>query len=159
MKRNIKASLIILGVASIICAALGILYNMSTLWANLSGAFQKLTKKENLLYFNQSFYAMSAICVTFYLLLLFCGIYFLKLQIKFVSLFITILICEVIYFFSLGFIGWNLKGISHSIAAASGIANGGLMAQFVILFPLWGTILALWARNSIQNAKDEIKTI
>ncbi len=110
MKRNIKASLILLGVVSIIGAVLGLLYNISTLWASSSGAFEKL-------------------------------------------------ISEALYFFSLGFVGWHLKGASLSIAAASGVANGGLMAQFIILLPLWGIVLTLWVRKKIQNAKNEIKTI
>ncbi|MFZ3138361.1 MAG: hypothetical protein WA126_13340 [Thermodesulfovibrionales bacterium] len=156
MKRNIKASLITLGVVSIICAVLGLFYNMSTIWASFSGAFQKLIKEKNLLYFYPSFYAMSAICVVFYLLLIFCGVYFMRLKIRFTNLFIAILLCEVLYFFSLGFVGWNLKGASLSIAAATGVANGGLMAQFVILFPLWGIVLVLWVRKKFKNEQNEI---
>jgi hypothetical protein len=152
MKRNIKASLITLGVVSIICAVLGILYNMSSLWASFSGAFQKLIKEQNLIYFYPSFYAMSAICVIFYLLLIFCGIYFLRLSIRFSYVFIATLVCEVLYFFSLGFVGWHLKGASLSIAAATGVANGGLMAQFFILFPVWGIILSLWTKKKMQKS-------
>lgn len=158
MKRNIKASLITIGIVSIICAILGLLYNIATLLTSFSGAFEKLIKEQNLIYFYPSFYAMSGICIVFYLLLIFCGIYFLRLQVRFAYLFITVMLCEVLYFLSLGFVGWQLKGASLSIAAATGVANGGLMAQFIILFPLWGTILALWARKNIQNAKGQIKT-
>ena len=152
MHRKIKASFITLGAVSIVCAVLGLLYNMSTLWASYSGAFQKLTKQENLLYFYQAFYAMSALCVFFYFLLLLCGIYFLKLQMRFIYLFIAVLIGEVLYFFSLGFIGWRLGDISRSIAAATGVANGGLMAQFFILFPVWGIILSLWTKKKLQKS-------
>ena len=151
MRKNIKASLIILGIISIVCSVLGLFYNASTLIASLSGAFHELMKEKNLPHFYLAFYIMSAICITFYLLLFLCGIYFIRLKVRFVSLFVSILLLEVIYFFSIGAIGWHLDNLSHSIAAATGVANGGLMAQFIILFPLWGGILALWTKNKIQS--------
>jgi hypothetical protein len=151
MKENIKASLIILGVISIICSILGLLYNISMLYACFSGAFEELIKENKLFYFYQSFYTMSAICIVFYLLLFFCGIYFIKLLIRFVWLFISVLVSEIVYFFSIGALGWNLGDVSHSIAAATGVANGGLMIQVFILFPLWGSILALWLKKKIQS--------
>jgi glucan phosphoethanolaminetransferase (alkaline phosphatase superfamily) len=151
MKRNIKASLITLGIVSIICAILGLLYNMLTLWTSFSGAFEKLTKEQNLTYFYPSFYAMSGICVVFYILLIFCGIYFLRLQIRYAYIFVATLVCEVLYFVSLKFALWNLKHATLSIAAGTGVANGGLMAQYFILFPVWGIVLTLWIKKKIEK--------
>jgi glucan phosphoethanolaminetransferase (alkaline phosphatase superfamily) len=151
MTKKIKIFLIVLGVVSVISAAFGLFYNMTTLWANHSGAFEELTRKENLIYFHQAFYAMSAFCIISYLLLFFFGIAFLKSKTRYVSFFVALLVSEVIYFFLIGSVGWGLKRAGHSIAAASGVANGGLMAQFIILFPIWGSIIALWAKKTIQN--------
>jgi len=151
MKKKIKASLIVIGVVSIVSAAFGLFYNMTTIWANHSGAFEELNRKENLLYFHQAFYAMSTFCIISYLLLFFFGLAFLKRQTRYAALFAALLISEVIYFFLIGFVGWSLKSAGHSIAAASGVANGGLMVQFFILFPLWGSVLALWAKRKIEN--------
>jgi hypothetical protein len=38
-----------------------------------------------------------------------------------------------------------------SVGAATGIANGGLMAQFIILFPLWAPLVVWWARKKLQS--------
>jgi hypothetical protein len=152
MKKNIKTSLITLGVVSIVCAVLGLLYNTGTAYAGFSGAFAKIIKEYRLLYFYQAFYAMSAICVAFYILLLLCGIYFLKLQNKFTYLFMGVMVAEVLYFLFLRFMVSNFADdYAHSIAAAAGVANGGLMAQYFILFPIWGGILALWIARKSQD--------
>jgi hypothetical protein len=33
--------------------------------------------------------------------------------------------------------------------AASGVSSGGLMYQIYVVFPIWGPLLALWARRRI----------
>jgi hypothetical protein len=153
MERNIKASLITLGVVSTICAVLGLLYNMGTAYAGFSGAFAKIIREQKLGYFYQAFSAMSAICVVFYILLMMSGIYFLKLQERFINLFMGVMVAEVLYFLLLRFIVSSLADIyALSIAAATGVANGGLMAQYFILFPIWGCILALWTKRKIEKS-------
>jgi hypothetical protein len=114
----------------------------------LSGAFPP---DKDLPYFYQAFYAMSAICILCYLTLIFCGVAFLRRTVRFVWLFVSIMIFEVVYFFSLGFFLWPMPQLGLSVAGATGVANGGLMVQFLILFPLWGSILALWAKRQLQN--------
>jgi len=149
--KKIKLLFIVLGVVSVVSAAFGLFYNITTLWANHSGGFEELNRKENLIYFHKAFYAMSTFCIISYILLFFFGLAFLKRKTSYVPLFVILMITEVIYLFLIGFVGWGLSGAGHSIAAASGVANGGLMAQFIILFPLWGSIVALWAKKKIQN--------
>ncbi|MCH7813117.1 MAG: hypothetical protein IID40_03760 [Planctomycetes bacterium] len=70
-------------------------------------------------------------------------------------LFTGVMIFEVVYFFGIAFFGiallWMTPGIGRSVAAASGISSGGLMFQFLPLFPLWGPLLARWAKGSIEG--------
>ena len=152
MKKSVVVSLVVLGIVSIICAGFGLYYNISTISVSFSGAFDKLIQEHQLSHFYAAFYAMSSVCILFYLLLLLCGVYFIRRKIRYVPLFVIVLLMEIIYFFAIGGFGWHLGDISQSIAGATGVANGGLMAQFFILPPLWGSVLAIWAKK--QNRKS-----
>lgn len=63
------------------------------------------------------------------------------------------LLFEIVYFFSLGML-WLAPSMGMSVAAATGVANGGLMAQFLILFPLWAPLLAFWARRHLNDSTN-----
>jgi len=148
MNKRAQMSLIAIGVVCVISAAFGLFYNFSTLTVALSRAFP--TDKDSP-YFYQAFYTMSSVCILCYLLLFCCGVAFLRRSVRLVWLFVSLMIFEVIYFFSLGFFLWPMPQLGLSIAGATGVANGGLMAQFLILFPLWGSILAIWAKRHLQS--------
>ena len=92
---------------------------------------------------------MSAICLACYLTLLVIGIQFVRLKSSLVPLFTGVMIFEVVYFFSIALF-WMIPGIGMSVAAASGVANGGMMFQFLPLFPLWGALLARWAKKGME---------
>ncbi len=47
---------------------------------------------------------------------------------------------------------WTVPKIGLSVAGATGAANGGLMAQFIILFPLWAPFAVHWARKRSLHA-------
>jgi len=45
--------------------------------------------------------------------------------------------------------------IGHSVGAASGVANGGLMFQLIILFPIWGGILGFWTKRKSRSPRGQ----
>lgn len=102
---------------------------------------------------------MLSICLAFYALLAFFGVQFWQLKTRLRFWFLGLLIAEVAYVFSLGFL-WRLdqEQIAMSIAAATGVANGGLVAQGITLFPIWGAIIVFWAHsNSSLSGRTEAR--
>jgi hypothetical protein len=151
MSTATRLSVILVGCASTLTGLLGLCYNGITLFSALQGAFSGSVADQGLKYFYPAFYAMSAVCITCHMLLVVFGIDLLRQRFRF-SWFLTgVLVFEIVYFVSLGPL-WLVPGVGMSIAAATGVANGGLMAQFVILFPLWAPPLLWWARR--KSAQD-----
>jgi hypothetical protein len=64
-----------------------------------------------------------------------------------------VLLFEVIYFLSVSLL-WTRLTSGMSVAAATGVANGGLMVQFVILFPLWGPLVLWWAKKRLDQGEQ-----
>ena len=157
MKTLHKSLFIGTGVVGIICAIFGLLYNVITLMAASSGVFDKMNSDQPIPLFYQAFYTMSAICVIFYALLVFFSIQIIRTKKGYIWPLAILLVSEVIYFFSIGTLllhpQWGM-----SIGVATGVANGGLMIQFGILFPLWAPILLLVLRHlNKQNANQAIQ--
>ena len=142
MSRLPHHTLRLVGVALVIFAGLGLWYNGTTM-------FTDFPADPSTPYFRHAFYAMSAICVACYFTLLFVGLQFIRLKSSLVRLFIGVVIFEVVYTFGVGLF-WTGSGLGLSIAAATGVANGGLMLQFLTLFPIWGPLLARWAKRCIE---------
>ena len=94
--------------------------------------------QRGLSYFYPAFYTMSAVCVVCYVLLLACSTALLRSRVRWSGLLTGVLVFEVVYFFAVAAL-WMVPTIGQSVAGATGVANGGLMAQFIILFPLWAT--------------------
>ena len=74
--------------------------------------------------------------------------------------FTVVVIAEVVYFFSISIL-WLVPKINMSVAAATGVANGGLMIQFIILLPIWAPIVLRVAKrkqecNISQQVDQEI---
>ena len=137
-----RRALRFVGVAGIIFAGLG-------LWFNGTSILKEFPYDPSQPYFRQAFYTMSAICVACYLILAYLGVQFIRAKTAPLRLFVGLMIFEVAYFFSLAAF-WSTSRLGSSIAAASGVANGGLMFQLVGLFPLWGWLLARWAKTQIE---------
>jgi hypothetical protein len=146
--RAARAIFIILGVFSLISAGLGLLYNFGTLSAVWSGAFDEVRSElgEELPKVETAYYTMWAICTAFYLGLAFCGAQFLRYRHEIIWTFTGIMAAEVLFFIIVGRL-WAHSPYAASISAATGIAAGGLMVQFLLLFPLWGPIAGLLART------------
>lgn len=144
-----KGFIIMVGVVTIAMAGFGIWYNFRSLSASSSDFFHD----ESIPYFYQAFYIMSVICIACYIALLICGVQFVRLRTGLVKFFVSIIIFEIVYVFSIG-ITWLLPTVGMSIAAASGVANGGLMIQAISLFFLWAPIIAIWATKILQGAES-----
>ena len=143
-RKKAKFAMIIVGVFSITVAVMGIRYNIISFSTNFSG----FMKGQNITYFYPAFYTMSCICIACYICILICGVQFLRLRTGLIKLFTGVVIFEIIYFVSIGTI-CLIPNIGVSVAAAMGVANGGLMFQVFTLFPLWAPFLAGWAAKRI----------
>lgn len=97
-------------------------------------------------YFRRAYLTMVAICLIWYAALLGFSMHFWKLKTAWRYWFLGVLVAEAVYFFAIGLL-WTLEDqdIARSVAAATGVANGGLMAQAVSLFPIWAPIIVFWA--------------
>ena len=142
--KKAKVIMIGMGIVSISMAVVGLWYNLTTLFTN----FSSLVQEYDIPHFYPAFYTMSTICIGCYLVLLTCGVQFIRLRTGLVKLFVGILIFEVVYFFSIGTM-WLIPKVGMSVGAATGVANGGLMFQAFILFPLWAPFLAGWAHKRL----------
>jgi hypothetical protein len=129
-------------------AVRGILFNWYTLLADYSLKLTEFSKTHEMKGFYPIFYIMSAICVTFYLALMISGIQLIRKQTGWSFVLLGVVMVEFMYFMSLGAL-WANSPYNYTIGAASGISSGGLMYQVYTLFPLWGPLVALWARERI----------
>jgi len=150
MSKLPRISVNIVGVVAIIVALGGLIYNGISLSFAQSGAYSDLIKQQKLSYFYQAFYAMSGICIICYVIILLSGIALIRKRDSWSIILTGVLIFEVIYFLA-NSLFWALLEFDSrmSVAAATGVANGGLTIQGVILFPLWAPFLLRWAKKKI----------
>ena len=134
----------IVATTALVMAAYGIYYTVSYL-----ATLYSIPPDGETPYFREAYYTMVAVCLTFYVLLAFFGVQFLQLKTRLRFWFLSLLIAELIYIPLLGLL-WRLddERIAMSIAAATGVANGGLVAQGVTLFPIWATVIVFWAHSN-----------
>ena len=151
MNKPAKIIFCVIGTLSIVTGLFGLWYNGVTLATALSGAFDDEQTVTDMPHFSVAFYSMSLICVICYLLLVFFGFQFVRGRYANNPKFVGLLIFEVAFFFLTSFL-WFIPNVGSSIAGATGVSSGGMMAQFIILFPLWAAPLTLWA------AKQQHKT-
>lgn len=148
-RKKARIAMMVVGAVSMAAAVMGLWYNASTLFAD----FSDLTRELDIPYFYPAFYIMSGLCLLCYISLLICGLQFLRSRANLFRLFVGTVIFEVLYFFAIGIL-WMIPGIGMSVGAATGVANGGLTFQAVILFPLWAPFLAGWARKRISEPES-----
>jgi hypothetical protein len=94
---------------------------------------------------------MSGICVALYVLLLTSGVQLIRNKPNWAFVLLAVVVLEIAYFLDVGWL-WAHSPNAVSIAAASGVSSGGLMYQVYVVFPIWGPLLALWARRKILAA-------
>ena len=150
--KKAKVGLIIVGIAAVLLALQGFWYNFSTLFVAFSGKFSDISDKFDTPYFYPAFYTMSLICISCYIILLISGIQFTRQKMGMLKIFIGTLVFEVIYFFSIGMF-WLIPKIGMSIGVATGVANGGLVFQGILLFPIWAPWVVI--RSSKQTKESE----
>jgi hypothetical protein len=146
-----RIAILIIGVFAVVLGSLGVWFNFNTLFADYSVVVDEQTP-----YFHHAFYIMSAICLLCYLGLVACGVQFIRGSISMAGIFIGILAFEVSYFIALGLVWAVLSyylSLGLSVGAASGVANGGLIYQFFILFPFWGAATAWWSRRQLEPVR------
>ena len=153
MNNTPKVVIRVIGILSIILACSGLWYNTSSFFFILNSVEYDSEKP----YFKPAFFIMSLVCITCYVALLIIGIEFVRLKGRFRHTFVGLLIFEVVYFISISFL-WMVpvRNFAISVAAATGVANGGLMFQFITLFPLWAPFLVFWAHKRIRTQQEAI---
>jgi hypothetical protein len=135
-----------IGIVTIICAALGLLYNAQGFMVSLTGGFADVVREHRMIWFYPAFYTMSAICIACYVVLLWAGYCLTRQRFSTSGLLISVWLFEIGYFLALG-MSWRVPSLGESIAGATGVANGGMMVQFSILLPLWGPPAVFWLRR------------
>jgi hypothetical protein len=133
---------------AVLLAMLGLWYNYSTLFLDYSLSLQDSGKEHDVQNFYPIFYTMSVTCIVFYLLLLASGVQLIRNKTGWAFVLLAVVVAEVLYFLFVGYL-WAHSPARFSIAAATGVSSGGLTYQIYVLFPLWGPLLALWARRRI----------
>ena len=149
MKNLQPQSVVAVAAVGVLSAIFGLYYSGTSLFAAFGGRFSELVAQRKLAGFYPTFYFMSCVCITCYLLLLVSSVNLLLGRLRWSRLLTAVVIFEVAYFAAVAAL-W-LSPFGMSVGAATGVANGGLMAQFVILFPLWAPLLLWRARRKAEH--------
>lgn len=149
--RPILLPAVIVGGMTVVAMTVGLLFNASVLWTVLSGGFDAFQSELDVPYFREAFFVMWTIGVACLVTLAVCGIDFLRSNLRWARLATMVFLFEIGYIFAIGSL-WMLPDYGMSIAAATGVANTGLMVQFFILLPLWGPLMLWWARRTEQRS-------
>lgn len=155
MNSKPRGSVLIVGLVATVASLFGLWINGTTIVTALRGGFSGLVNQQGLSYFYPAFAVMSGICILCYVLLLVLGIDLLRSRLRWSRLLTGLLIFEVVYFFSIALF-WLVPSIGMSVGAATGVANGGLMFQFIILFPLWAPLILWRARRKSEDEQTAI---
>ncbi len=138
----------LVGVAGILFSTLGFWYNFQTIFMDFSGFHTEMEGEVNPEYFYAAFYSMSGICIIFYSALFLTSIQLIRKQANWAFGLLAIVALELVYYLVIGMM-WARSPYGMSVGAATGISSGGLMFQAVALYPLWGPVVALWARSRL----------
>lgn len=101
-------------------------------------------------HFYPAYYTMSSISIVCCVLLAIFGIQFLRGNPNRAMGFTYLMIFEIAYWLSI-ILTSLVADFGMSVAAAAGVANGGVLNQFFILFPLWAPIIALRNRKILRD--------
>ncbi len=138
----------LLGIILLILAGLGLWYNTIVL-------LTPFAPDPSAPYFRHAFYSMAAICIACYVALLLIAVQLIRLRTWWFRALVSVVVFEVVYFFGIGILSfsafWWSPELALSLGAALGVANGGLMFQFIILFPIWGPLWGRWATKAIDT--------
>jgi hypothetical protein len=135
-----------IGVVTMLCAVVGLLYNVQSLAVGLSGKFDDIARAHVMRHFHAAFYLMSAVCILLFLVLLWGGYHLARRRLSVAGVLAVAWLFEIAYIVAIRYTS-RFSDIGGSIAGAAGVANGGMMAQFFILLPFWGPLAMLWVRR------------
>jgi hypothetical protein len=139
-----------LGVAAVILAMGGFIYTGTSIFWVAAGTVDQLAVEHNATHVHASFYTMASICLLFYSVILVCGVQFFRLRGGLWWLFALVLLLEVALQFVVGRL-WLHPTLGQSVAAATGIALGGLSFQFLLGFPFWAPVVAYLCNRSLKT--------
>ena len=139
-----------LGVLNLLFAILGLIPS------GISGAtvmFQGLAAMPDAPYEIPAFAVMWSVTVCCLVGLAIIGADFLSGRARLAPWFSGLLAFEVVWTVLPGLL-WRVwtpewRPVAMSIAAATGIANGGIMVQWFVFYPVWGIFAARWVKRAI----------
>lgn len=141
-----RAVIVATGVVTLLCALFGLLYTAQSLAVSLGGGFGDLARHHQMTHFYPAFYLMSAVSIACYVALLWGAFQLTRQRFSYSGLLIGVWLFEIVYFLAVGLL-FRSSQLGASVAGATGVANGGMMAQFFILLPVWGPIAVLWTKR------------
>jgi hypothetical protein len=131
----------------------GVVLSLGGLWYHATYLRADYSRIPQPLYFFQAYYTMAGINIVLLIAGILLGVAFIRGNPKWVPLFVTLQAVVVLDAFVPGAF-WLHPRFGSSIAAAGGI-SGGTMLQVIVLFPIWGSLAALWAARRIPPADEE----
>jgi hypothetical protein len=154
MKSFAKALIVSIGIVAILTGSLGIRYVVPSIQHALNGAFDDLVMKDGIRYFYPVFFISAGFCIACYIAMIGCGIALLRFRLRWAGLLIGVLIFEFVRWIVMAGMMTN-PSIGPAIAAASGVATGGDMYQFFVLFPLWAPIALWWSKRQLNRLSEQ----
>src|SRR4051812_798297 len=144
-----RGALLVLGMATCAIAMQCLMYNVGSMRVD----FSALPGQVDAPYFDTAFHIMTGVCITFYVLLFAVGVQFIRGKTGAWVILMFLLIAEFFYFVSIGAM-WMSSEYGMSIAAATGVANGGMMIQVQWWYPIWAPVIALLASRRLVRAEQ-----
>lgn len=145
----------VLGGMTLLCAALGLAYNAGMFYFVVNGVEDAAAKLDSLPYFYPAFFFMWGICVVCHLALAWGGYRLIQKRLTATRLLVGVWFFELVYLFAVACL-WRVPSLGMSIAAASGVANGGLMLQVYTLLPLWGPLVLWWLHRRERSRAQRL---
>lgn len=125
------------GAAAVLFALLGLWHSAATLAQEAAGRFAPADE----VLFRRILYPLTWCCVAGYIWQAEMGLRFLRGEKGALLRFTGLLVGQTLFFFGLH-AACLLPALRGDAAAAAGLATGGLLFQLLLLFPVWGPILA-----------------
>jgi hypothetical protein len=131
----------------------GVLLSLVGLWYHATCLAADYSREPRPPYFFQAWYTMAGINIVLLLAGIALGVALIRGMVKWVSLFVALQVLIVLDTFLPGLF-WLHPRLGLSIAAASGISSGTIF-QVIVLFPIWGSVAAIWAVRRIRPRHEE----
>lgn len=127
------------GALAVVAALLGLAYNAATLFF-----FSDIRRSDDPPFLGVVFFALSFLCIALYCVLFACGIQLLRLRANWWWVLAIVCAAELTLRTAVR-AAWQHPEWGQSIAMATGISMGGMMAQVAVYFPWWGPVLVFLA--------------